>query len=283
MTDTSATAIASYGADRDWLLRFCPPHLAQSLGALFEIEHQVGTSLRAGLEHSVAHTRLEWWSDELTHLAQGSPRHPTTRELAALATARGVTPPDLTPLIEHVRVDLACVAFLDRTELDLHFGAWARSLFRAVTLLEFDMAAPADRATAEKLAADAGPLVRELERLRHFSEHAIAGRIYLPLGDPPSSHLPWSAQTLGENERRTLDARRQMLRERLREVVAEVAPQQRAALRVPLLWIASAVNADHDDAALLAPLRRTIRTWRSAFTLSRGRLPSALTSRPRHP
>ncbi|MBM4192547.1 MAG: hypothetical protein FJ196_05775 [Gammaproteobacteria bacterium] len=276
------TATASYGTDRDWLLSFCPSHLSKSLAALFEIEHQVVTSLRAGLDHAVAHTRLEWWSEELTRLSQGSPRHPLTRELASFAITRGVTPPDLTALIEHVRVDLACVAFFDQNELDLHFASWARSLFRTATLLEYDMTSPKERAAAEKFAGDAGSLVRELELLRRFSEHAIAGRIYVPLGNPPSLHAPWSAQPLGENEVRTLDDRRQTLRRRLRVIAAEVAPQQRSALRVPLLWISFSMNSDRDDSALLAPLRRTIRAWCSAFTLSRGRLPSALSFRPRN-
>ena len=281
MTSASATAPASFGADRDWLLRFCPPHAARSLSALFEIEQEVSGSLKSGLEHSVAHARLEWWNEELIRLAQGSPRHPATRTLASVAIARGVTPPDLTALVEHVRVDLACVAFLSRKELDEHLANWGRSVFRAAALLDSNAvstseAAHSNRATAERLTASAGLLVRELELLEHFSSHAIAGRIYVPLGDPPEPYVPWVAHPLAQSESLVLTFRREAIRRRLKEIASEIAPSERPALRIPLLWMAFATTRDRGDSALISPLRRTIAAWRGALALSRGRLPAAL-------
>lgn len=287
MTSGAATTPASFGADRDWLLRFCPPHAARSLAALFEIEREVTGSLKSGLEHSVAHARLEWWSEELVRLAQGNPRHPATRTLASAAIERGVTPPDLTALAENVRVDLACVAFLSRSELDEHLANWGRSVFRAAALLESNpittLETPgsidsdrSNRATAERLAANAGSLVRELELLEHFSSHAIAGRIYVPLGDPPEPYAPWIARPLAESESLVLTFRREAIRRRLKEIASEIAPSELPALRIPLLWMAFATTRDRSDSALLSPLRRTIAAWRGALALSRGRLPAAL-------
>jgi hypothetical protein len=295
VTSAAATTPASFGADRDWLLRFCPPHAARSLAALFEIEREVTGSLKSGLEHSVAHARLEWWSEELIRLAQGNPRHPATRTLASAAIERGVTPPDLTALAENVRVDLACVAFLSRSELDEHLANWGRSVFRAAALLESNAVSTIDsnvattletpgsnnsdrfsRATAERLAANAGSLVRELELLEHFSSHAIAGRIYVPLGDPPEPYAPWVARPLAESESLVLTFRREAIRRRLKEIASEIAPSELPTLRIPLLWMAFATTRDRGDSALLSPLRRTIAAWRGALALSRGRLPAAL-------
>jgi phytoene/squalene synthetase len=282
VTDLVGTTTPSYGADRDWLLRFCPPESTRALTALFEVENEVMGSLKRGLEHSVAHARLEWWHDELTRLAQGAPRHPATRTLASAAFERGTTPPDLTGLVEHLRVDLACVAFLSRSELDEHLQSWGRSIFRAAALLESDRrslgdSADADRPVAERLAANAGSLVRELELLRDFSSHAVAGRIYVPLGDPPEPHAPWTARPLGEKECKALTSRRETISRQLKQLAAETSPAARPTLRIPMLWMAFALAQHRSDSALLSPLRRTIAAWRGSLALSRGRLPTELT------
>ena len=282
MTFTSATTPASFGADRDWLLRFCPPDAATALAALFEIEQEVSASLKAGLEHAVAHTRLEWWAEELDRLARGIPRHPATRTLASSALERGATPPDLSAFIEQIRVDLARVAFLTREELDEYFGCWGGSIFRTAALIAIDPThlTPTHteaRSAAERLASIAGPVVCEIERLRHFSRHARVGRVYVPLGDPPTPHAPWVALPLGDNERCALQSRREVLCDALRRCASDTEPSSRPALRVPLLWMSIAMAPDRDEDAILAPVRRTISTWRDALAVSRGKLPSALT------
>jgi hypothetical protein len=282
VTEVTGMTTASFGADRDWLLRFCPSESLRSLNALFEVEREVTGSLKPGLEHSVAHARLEWWSDELSRLAQGSPRHPATRVLASMAIEGGTTPPDLTPLIEHVQVDLACVAFLSRAELDEHLESWGKSIFRAASQLDHSHSTPefksvSTRAASERLAAAAGKLVRELELLRDFSSHAVVGRIYVPLGDPPEPHSRWAARPLGESEASALSHRRETIRRQLKNIAADISSSDRPALRVPMLWMSFAASDDHGNPALLSPLRRTIAAWRGAFALSRGRLPDELT------
>lgn len=62
-----------------WL--YSPPLQRPVLAALCEIESEIATSLRAGLDHHVAHTRLQWWREECERCAQGRPVHPLTREL----------------------------------------------------------------------------------------------------------------------------------------------------------------------------------------------------------
>jgi phytoene/squalene synthetase len=62
-----------------WL--YSPPLQRPVLAALCAIESEIATSLRAGLDHHVAHTRLQWWREECERCAQGRPVHPLTREL----------------------------------------------------------------------------------------------------------------------------------------------------------------------------------------------------------
>jgi phytoene/squalene synthetase len=276
VNEPADAASPSYGDDRDWLLRFAPAAQGPALAALFAVEQQVLESLRPDLEHQVAHVRLEWWQDELVRLAQGIPRHPATRTLAAASRSRGATPADLAGLVEHVRVDLASVAFLSRGELDEHLGNWGSSVFREAALSHPDVAvATPARAAAERLCASTGRAVRELELLAEFSRHARAGRVYVPL-EEPQAHARWLARPLDPLETSMLRQRRAELCETLRLQARSIDPTHLPALRVPLLWMSFAAQASVPHRASRSPLRRTMSAWRAALAISRGRLPTAL-------
>jgi phytoene synthase len=58
-----------------------------ALEALFGIEHEVFGSLRAGLDHHVAHSRLQWWREECERAANGHPVHPLTKGLVSALNA----------------------------------------------------------------------------------------------------------------------------------------------------------------------------------------------------
>lgn len=277
-------SVGSYGADRDWLLRFAPREQHAALDALFAIEAAAAESLRPALAHEVAHAKLEWWREELERLAQGAPRHPATRTLKNAAERHARPPPDLRELILHLQVALAAAAFATQEELDEHLGHWASSIFRA-TLDPATLDASAPR--ARQFAAVAGPRICELALLEDFSVHARRGRIYLPLGDPPEAHAPWSARPLPAAHRARLEARRQGLLVELRAAAQALPAALRPALRVPLLWAAFAVDravrapqcfGDHapHPTTSLEPLHRTWFAWRAALAISRQRLPRTL-------
>ena len=62
-----------------------------ALESLFGIEHEVFDSLRAGLDHHVAHSRLQWWREECERAANGRPVHPLTKGLAVALNAVAAT------------------------------------------------------------------------------------------------------------------------------------------------------------------------------------------------
>ena len=62
-----------------WL--YSTPDQQQAFAALCEIESEVAASLRPGIDHHVAHARLQWWRDEAERVGRGQPVHPLTREL----------------------------------------------------------------------------------------------------------------------------------------------------------------------------------------------------------
>jgi phytoene/squalene synthetase len=124
------------------------------LEALFGIEREVFDSLRAGLDHHVAHSRLQWWREECERAAGGRAVHPLTRALVsalrgapALAGAVSAPPapsaakpttqqqaiplPQLAGLCGIVDVavwDLAGATFETRRELDAYCQRWAAGM-----------------------------------------------------------------------------------------------------------------------------------------------------------
>ena len=257
---------------RELVLRFSPPADRPRLQALFDIEHEIATSLRPDLDHNVAHTRLEWWSEEFLRLRQASPRHPSTRALAEASLTAGLSLPDLRGLAEATRIDLATVAFLTQAELDDYLALWADSVFAS-------LGQPAsDRARA------LGRVIREIELLADWPQHAHRGRLYRALGDPPEAHASWVCHPLGEQEYRQLGSRLHALASEVQELASLCLIDELPTQAPALLWASLA----HGTAIRLhrrlpdfsitrfEPLSRTMRAWRVAVSLSRGRLPSAL-------
>ena len=256
---------------RELVLRFSPLMDRPRLQALFDIEREITTSLRADLDHNVAHTRLEWWSEELARLNQATARHPATRRLAETSLDAGRSLPDLLGLTEAACIDLATVAFLTRSELDDYLSLWANSLFA-------NLCPPAADHVRQL-----GRCIREIELLADWPKHADRGRLYRPLGDPPEAHEPWVRHPLGEPEYRQLRTRLGELALELRQVAQTCSLDELPTQTPVLLWATLA----HDTAVRLQnrlpdfsisrfePLSRTMRAWRAAVSSSRGRLPSA--------
>lgn len=271
---------------REFVLRYAPATQRPALAALFEVERELAATARDGLDHAVAHARLGFWDEELERLAQASPRHPATRALAEAALAAGRSPPDLRPLVDAARIEVARVAFLERAELDAYLAHWSGSVFRTTALAGLAGDDP-QAAAAERHAAAAGPALREIELLAAVTRHARAGRVFVPLGDPPGPHAPWAREPLAGSEsdrlRSRLDHLRGVLRTAAREMPAAARPCAGAALVWSALGLRTAVSCiaalpATPQGARSEPLRRNLLAWRAALAAARGRLPAGLAS-----
>lgn len=269
---------------REPVLRFAPETVRPAIAALFDIERELAATARDGLDHAVAHARLDWWDEELERLARAAPRHPAARALAAAAAAAGRSPPDLRPLVEATRIEVARVAFLDRSELDAYLGHWAMAVFGTLALLDVADATPLAPA-ARRYAAAAGPALREIELLALVTRHARAGRVFVPLGDPPAAHAPWTQEPLAGEQAEALRLRLAALQNTVRDACRGLPTAARSALRPALVW--SALGLRTARACLVAlpgspqpargePLRRTLLAWRAALAAARGRLPPGI-------
>src|SRR5688572_9851210 len=97
-----------------------------ALHTLFAIEQEIRSGLRPGLEHQVAHVRLEWWHEECERFDAGAAMHPLTRALATQLqdSPRG----DLRGLVDTARWDLAGATFGTQKEIDAYCERWATAV-----------------------------------------------------------------------------------------------------------------------------------------------------------
>src|SRR4051812_2877762 len=79
MADSPPSSALSPERYLAWL--YSPPEQQPVLAALCQIEAEIAGSLKSGIDHHVAHARLQWWREECERTAQGRPVHPLTREL----------------------------------------------------------------------------------------------------------------------------------------------------------------------------------------------------------
>jgi 15-cis-phytoene synthase len=264
-------------AFRALALLYSPPAQRPLLAALLALEREIGASLRRGLDHQVAHTRLAWWREECGRCAQGHPGHPLTREIAARAdrTARPALA-GLAGLVDCAQWDLAAATFETRPELRAYCERWS------VAVIE-PLARSATTADAADRARELGRSLRELELLLALRDEARAGRIRLPLDELAGAHTtttelsrsPWPAALV-----QLLRERHRQLRAALAASVDALAPAGQPPLRGLIVWAAVAsahsarVTRDLPGAHPPRDPQRLLdgwRAWRAARRADAGR------------
>ncbi len=208
------------------------------LAALLEIEAEIASGLRTGIEHHVAHARLQWWSEEAERVEQGRPVHPLGRELVkARAGADGhisdVSEAEsrvggIAGFVDTAVWDLASATFETRKELTAYCERWATAMFETAA------GAPSPWKTL-------GAAVREVELLADVAREAHGGRVRVPLdeldraGVEPNAlaKLPWPAPLT-----MLLKERHHTLRATLATSIGSLAPEHQMASRGLLVWTA---------------------------------------------
>jgi 15-cis-phytoene synthase len=258
-----------------WLYSSAPQRLA--LTALTALEREIGESLRPGVDHQVAHTRLAWWREECTRTAQGHPSHPLTRELSALFPPMGAPPlAGLGGLVDTAVWDLSRATFDTRRELTAYCERWSAAVIAPLTCL-----AVPEQTAARASASAVGANLREIELLLSLAPDARAGRLRVPLDEleradvPPESlaRSPWSPALAG-----LLRARHHALRAALAAAVGSLPPEACRPLRGLMVWATMACVVSERAQARLpressprdhhAPLDGW-RAWRAARRVDR--------------
>ena len=218
------------------------------LDALFGIESEIVASLHGGLDHSVAHIRLQWWREECERTVSGRPVHPFTQ---ALVTAHVQQLVGLPGFVDVAVWDLANATFDTRRELAAYCERWA-----AAMLVPAAAHATAG-ATDPGLWLAMGGAMHEIEMLANLASEAHSGRLRLPLDELEGAATapecvamtPWPAGLA-----RLLAGRHEALRRVLTDSVASIDRRFQPALRGLLVWTALAARRSiHAQRSLPGP------------------------------
>jgi phytoene synthase len=263
------------GGLRELVRLYTPTPSQRAFTLLCEIEATIGESLRPGIDHQVAHTRLTWWRDECARCARGESQHPATRELTQLFAARGLPPPStLDGFVAAATWDLAAATCETRAELTGYCQRWAAAMLNP--LLALGGAATSD-------GRELGAALREIELLAQLTADARQGRLRVPLEELRKAQVeprqlaqpPWLtplAQLLAE--------RQQALRRQLADSVAALPTARQPGLRGLLVWATLAAQlSSRAERALPQALSPGedhgpldgLRAWRAARQADRAR------------
>ena len=179
LDETLVNRSAPPGSMRYFSLLYTPPEKREALTALYVIDAEIRESAQSA-NHDVAHTRLQWWRQEVDRLTNGNPQHPATRILRSSSMpAKGFA--RLHELIVAADMDLARMTYLDMNELRAYSarsgGAVAELI--AALLLGPVLLEDSVRATSNRIGAN----IRQTEMLRDARQDAYEGRLYIPLDE----------------------------------------------------------------------------------------------------
>ena len=225
---------------------YCSAPQRLALSSLTALEQEIGASLRPGVDHQIAHARLDWWREECERTAHGRASHPLTRELAALFGPMGAEPlQELTGLVGTAVWDLSGATFDQRQELTAYCQRWSAAVLAPLVRL----ALPNIRAAQTDVQAHAlslGVSLREIELLLALASDARAGRLRIPLDEleragvhPESLAQPPWPRALAD----LLRKRHRELRSALGRTLEALAPPVRKPLRGLIVWAALACSA----------------------------------------
>ena len=240
---------------RYFALLYSPVPQRLALDALFGIEREISESLRPGLDHHVAHSRLQWWREECERAAVGRPVHPLTRALVDAVTAvssstSASTSPARAPaaplsqlgglcgLVDVAVWDLAGATFETRRELTAYCERWSAAMIEPFAPRN----APVTAATPDTRIGNwstLGAAMREIEMLSHLAREAHYGRLRVPLDELESAKAdpgvlakpPWPAAVV-----ELLRARHESLRDEITRALSDVDGAQQPRLRGLLVW-----------------------------------------------
>jgi 15-cis-phytoene synthase len=235
---------------------YAAPAERPALDALFGIEREVFDSVRPGLDHHVAHTRLQWWREESERTARGGAAHPLTRTLiTALGDPQAKSLPQLAGLSGIVDVatwDLASATFETRRELEAYCQRWAAAMIEPLVAVAMSTAdgSMASGISAQRSAAwqELGAAICEIELLAGLARDANSGRIRLPLDELESANINTTAlakQPWPETAAALIRSRFTSLRADIERSVSGLSRTQQQALRGLLVWASLSWRAAH--------------------------------------
>jgi phytoene synthase len=177
LDDALVNKAAPAGSMRYFSLLYTSPEHREIVTALYVIDAEIRESAQSP-NHDVAHTRLQWWRQEIDRLVNHNAQHPATRILGAIDHVDRKVFARLHELIVAADMDLARMTFLNLREL----RAYSSRSGGTIQELIAESLTPAALSSEDRtLANRLGVGIRQAEMLRDTRQNAYDGRLYLPL------------------------------------------------------------------------------------------------------
>jgi phytoene synthase len=185
LDDSLVNRAAPVGSMRYFALLYTPPADRDVVTALYVIDAEIRESAQSA-NHDVAHTRLQWWRQEIDRLVNDNAQHPATRILAARTGFDRKRYVKLHELIVAADMDLGRMTYLNERELRSYCsrsGGVVQELIAAV------VANGTEEPRVREFANRIGIGIRQAEILRDLRQDAYDGRMYLPLDELEREHV----------------------------------------------------------------------------------------------
>jgi len=259
---------------RYFSLLYAPPERRTVITALYVIDAEIREASQSA-NHDVAHTRQQWWRQEIDRLVRAAPQHPATRALLENSAVERSQFERLHELAVAADMDLARMTYANDRELRAYCSrsggvvqeAIATQLLSPLSLDE------ASRSAVNRIGAG----VRLTEIIRDLRQDATEGRVYLPIDE--MERLALSIEALRAREvsnglRNGLKTLAALASREMGEAEAQLGALQRAALRPVLVLaglhkellrrIAARNYAIARERIELGPVQKPWTAWRAA-------------------
>jgi 15-cis-phytoene synthase len=169
---------AASGSSFYYAFLFLPRERRQAIGAFYAFCRAVDDVVDEVSDPQVAHSKLNWWSQEVQRSFEGQAQHPITQALQPHITRFGLESAPLQAVIDGCRMDLTQNRYLDYPALAQYCHQVA-SVVGEVAAKIFGQTDAQTTAYAHQL----GLALQLTNIIRDVGEDAQRGRIYLPVNE----------------------------------------------------------------------------------------------------
>ncbi|MBL0284215.1 MAG: presqualene diphosphate synthase HpnD [Zoogloea sp.] len=267
MTDPHAYCqekAATSGSSFYYSFMFLPPERRQAITALYAFCREVDDVVDECQDMQIAHTKLDWWRNQVDQVFTGTPQHPVALALKDISTRFNLPREQLLEIIDGMQMDLQQTRYLDWKALNLYCYRVAS----VVGLLSAEIFGYTNRQTL-KYAHDLGLAFQLTNIIRDVGEDARRGRIYLPVDELQRFKVPAKQILEGEysdNFRELMAFQTQRARQLYDQAFAQLPPEDKKTQRPGLIMAAiyrtllDEIEADGfqvlDRRTSLTPLRK---------------------------
>jgi 15-cis-phytoene synthase len=166
---------AASGSSFYYSFLFLPDDKRKAITALYAFCREVDDVVDECSDVGVAHTKLQWWHEEVQRLYERKPRHPVTQALVRHLDTTGLAEEHFHEIINGMQMDLEQTGYETFEQLKLY-------CYRAASVVGLLSAAIFGYTDPKTLdyAQDLGMAFQLTNILRDVREDAERGRLYLP-------------------------------------------------------------------------------------------------------